>query len=131
MRYYYTAAAVSASILFSAILLLTDAELWTVAPSHAYALIALTLTDCMILAAAVSGTRFVARYGLFYGFGKFALYLGDVLTAPEFGITYSEFASYLFNIWVYDGLLAAQLAIAVCSYLDRGRETTPVRKPLR
>ncbi len=121
MRYRLTVAAFSASILFSAVLLLTDAELWTVAPSHAYVLLGLTITDFAMLSAAVFGKRFVVNYGVLYGLGKFALYLGDILTAPEFGTTYYEFASYLFGLWAYDGLLAAQLVIALSSYLESGR----------
>jgi hypothetical protein len=113
------------------VLLLTDAELWTVAPSHAYVLLGLTVVDLALLSAAVYGKRFVVTYGFLYGLGKFALYLGDILTAPEFGTTYYDFASYLFGLWAYDGLLAAQLAIAVCSCLERGHQTMPAQKPLR
>jgi len=129
MRYRLTAAAFSASILFSAVLLLTDAELWTVAPSHAYVLLGLTVVDLALLSAAVYGKRFVVTYGFLYGLGKFALYLGDILTAPEFGTTYYEFASYLFGLWAYESLLAAQLAIAVCSYLERATRLCLPRNP--
>ncbi|MEM2800837.1 MAG: hypothetical protein QXR26_07225 [Candidatus Caldarchaeum sp.] len=44
------------------------------------------------------------KHGLVWGLAKFAVFLGDMLTAPEFGISYEEFASYLFGIWAYVGL---------------------------
>ncbi len=121
MRYYYTAAAVAASIFFSAILLLTDAELWAVAPTHGYVLIVFTLLDGLVLVSALKGRRFVIRYGVLYGLIKLALFLGDILTAPEFGLSYLEFAQYLFGLWAYNGLLAAQLAIVLSTYIDRAK----------
>ncbi|MEM1942766.1 MAG: hypothetical protein QXO30_04365 [Candidatus Caldarchaeum sp.] len=121
MRYVYVVLALSSSILFSLVLLLTDAELWTVAPSHAYGLMVFTFLDAVLLAAALAAWRRTANVGVFWGVGKLAVFLGDILTAPEFGTTYAEFAAYLFSLWAYDGLLASQAAITVASYIQRRR----------
>ncbi|MEM3101932.1 MAG: hypothetical protein QXH11_01000 [Candidatus Caldarchaeum sp.] len=121
VRYVYVVLALSSSILFSLVLLLTDAELWTVAPSHAYGLMVFTFLDAVLLAAALAGWRRTADVGVFWGVGKLAVFLGDILTAPEFGTTYAEFAAYLFSLWAYDGLLASQAAITVASYIQKKR----------
>jgi hypothetical protein len=122
MRKRFAAAAITASIFFSTVLLLTDPELWTVAPFHAYVLIGLTGLDVLMLTASLRGSILVARIGVLYGLGKLALFLGDIFTAPEFGTTYWEFASYLFSLWAYDGLLASQIGIVAGSYLDRRQQ---------
>ena len=39
------------------------------------------------------------------------LLFGDIVTAKNFGLTYYEFAVYLFNIWSFNGLIISQLII--------------------
>ncbi|MEM4281043.1 MAG: hypothetical protein QW470_02285 [Candidatus Caldarchaeum sp.] len=119
MRNPATSGALSLSILFSAVLLFTDAELWASAPHHGYALAGFTVADALFLTLLQKGKmRSANKISLVWGLAKFAVFLGDVLTAPEFGISYQEFASYLFSIWAYVGLLISQLGIAAGSYLD-------------
>jgi hypothetical protein len=99
-------------------LLLTDAELWTVAPDHAYGLAAMVGADLLMLAALLSrkvGTRGL-RYISVAGVVKLALVVGDVLTAPQFGLSYQEFANYLFSLWAYDLLVVSQVGIATSAY---------------
>lgn len=119
LRNIYISLALSFSVFFSLVLLLTDAELWTVAPSHAYGLIAFTAADVAMLLASLAGWRRTADVGVYYGVGKLVVFLGDILTAPEFGSTYIEFAAYLFSLWGYNGLLASQAAVSLTSYLQK------------
>jgi hypothetical protein len=99
-------------------LLLTDAELWTVASDHAYGLAAMVGVDLLIIAALLSrkvGTRGL-RYVSVAGVVKLALVVGDVLTAPQLGLSYREFANYLFSLWAYDLLIVSQVGIATSAY---------------
>jgi uncharacterized membrane protein len=99
-------------------LLLTDAELWTVASDHAYGLAAMVGVDLLMLAALLSrkvGTR-ALRYVLVAGVVKLALVVGDVLTAPQFGLSYQMFANYLFSLRAYDLLVVSQIGIATSAY---------------
>ncbi|MCS7133486.1 MAG: hypothetical protein NZ921_01615 [Candidatus Caldarchaeum sp.] len=112
------------SVFFGVVLLVTDAELWTVAPSHAYVLIGFTVVDLGLVWPASTGWRRMADFGIFWGVGKFALYLGDILTAPEFGLTYAEFAAYLFSLWGYNGLLASQALIALGAFITKKSQRT-------
>ena len=79
---------------------LTDAELWTVASDHAYGLAAMVGVDLLMLAALLS--RKVGTWALrsisVAGVVKLALVVGDVLTAPRFGLSYQELANYLFSL---------------------------------
>ena len=111
-------ASLLSSIFAGAYLLLTDAELWTVAPDHAYGLAAMVGVDLLMLAALLSrkvGTRGL-RYISVAGVVKLALVVGDVLTTPQFGLSYQEFANYLFSLWAYDLLIVSQVGIATSAY---------------
>ncbi|MEM2024575.1 MAG: hypothetical protein QXG69_07300 [Candidatus Caldarchaeum sp.] len=120
LRSPVTSAALTLSVIFSAVLLLTDAELWASAPHHGYGLAGLAIADMAILTVLQTGRIASPRkIVMVWGLAKFVVFLGDVLTAPEFGITYGEFASYLFSLWAYDGLLISQILIIAGPYLDR------------
>jgi hypothetical protein len=111
-------ASLLSSIFAGVYLLLTDAELWTVAPDHAYGLAAMVGVDLLMIAALLSrkvGTRGL-RYVSVAGVVKLALVVGDVLTAPQFGLSYQEFANYLFSLWGYDLLVVSQVGIATSAY---------------
>jgi hypothetical protein len=74
--------------------------------------------DLLMLAALLSrkvGTR-ALRYISVAGVVKLALVVGDVLTAPQFGLSYPEFANYLFSLWAYDLLVVSQVGIATSAY---------------
>jgi hypothetical protein len=107
-------ASLLSSIFAGAYLLLTDAELWTVASDHAYGLIAMVKADLLMLAALLShkvGTR-ALRYVSVAGVVSLALVVGDVLTAPQFRLSYHELANYLFSLWAYDLLSVSYVGIA-------------------
>jgi hypothetical protein len=55
--------------------------------------------------------------------------LGDIVTAPRFGLMYIEFADYLFSLWSFTGLVLSQLGIAssVIMCLYRGRRGSKTR----
>lgn len=117
MRYIALKAFFGLSIVFSTVLLLTDVALWTVAPDHAYALIILTLADCILLGAAFRYSRAILRYAKYWGIFKTILLLGDVFTAPQYGLTYIEFATYLFSLWQFVGLFLSQIGITISAIL--------------
>jgi hypothetical protein len=111
-------ASLLSSIFAGAYLLLTDAELWTVASDHAYSLATMVGVDLLMLAALLSrkvGTR-ALRYVSVAGVVKLALVVGDVLTEPQFRLSYREFANYLFSLWAYDLLVVSQVGIATSAY---------------
>ncbi|MCS7146400.1 MAG: hypothetical protein RMJ28_01195 [Nitrososphaerota archaeon] len=105
------------SIFFSLVLLLTDAELWAVAPSHAYVLIILILADIMLLGLVSRRIPRAVKSAFYWGTFKTLVLLGDVLTAPQYGLTYAEFAYYLFSLWPFVGLFVSQLGIAFSATL--------------
>ncbi|GBC70092.1 hypothetical protein HRbin01_01800 [archaeon HR01] len=111
------ATAFLASIFFGLFLLATDPELWDNAPSHAYGLIGLIAVDVAVLAYVVGRAGRYLRYIPYLGAVKLLIIVGDILTAPQFGLTYLEFAQYLFGLWAYTGLVASQIAISVSSYI--------------
>ncbi|GBC72028.1 hypothetical protein HRbin02_01817 [Candidatus Calditenuaceae archaeon HR02] len=116
MRHILLVVSLLASILFGIVLLTTDAELWDNAPSHAYGLIGLVLVDVVLIIISQRSKNGFLKHVRYIGVVKFLIILGDILTAPEFGITYLEFAEYLLSLWAYDGLLGSQLAIALSSH---------------
>ncbi|MEM0381743.1 MAG: hypothetical protein QW059_00125 [Nitrososphaerota archaeon] len=117
------------SILFSLVLLLTDAELWAVAPEHAYTLILLTTVDFFLLAFLFRKNRLGIRLATYWGVAKSLLLLGDILTAPQYGLTYAEFAAYLFSLWAFVGLLLSQVGVAASGLALLRMKRNKSRKP--
>jgi len=111
LRFLLVNLSLGLSIFFAASLLLTDAELWAVAPDHAYALLVLMLLDCIMLLLVLRRKGFAIRFTQYWGAFKALLFLADILTAPQYGLTYLEFATYLFSLWAYNGLLLSQILI--------------------
>ncbi|MEM0482191.1 MAG: hypothetical protein QXM16_04805 [Nitrososphaerota archaeon] len=116
-------------ILFSLVLLVTDAELWTAAPEHAYPLIPLTIMDSIALDAVFTDRNSVLRLTLFWRIFKTVLLLGDILTAPAFWLAYTEFAAYLFSLWAFTALVLSQLGItaSATAYLHKRRRGSKVQ----
>jgi hypothetical protein len=58
------------------------------------------------------------RYISVAGVVKLALVVGDVLTAPQFRLSYQEFANYLFSLWAYDllGVSHVDIATSACAW---------------
>ena len=117
------------------ILLLTDAEVWDTAPSHAYALLVLILADIILIVMMKrSDGEFIwkniisKKYNgklnnihqitAIWGIIKVCLFLGDILTAPQLGQTYHEFAKYLFSVWTFNALIIIQIMIVITSMLE-------------
>ena len=117
------------------VLLLTDAEVWDTAPSHAYALLVLISLDIILIGILKTSYGNLIIFNIFpkkengklknihqitatWGIIKVILFLGDILTAPQLGQTYYEFATYLFSVWTFDVLIIMQIMIAVTSMLE-------------
>ncbi|HYY92400.1 MAG TPA: Rieske 2Fe-2S domain-containing protein [Candidatus Dormibacteraeota bacterium] len=47
------------------------------------------------------------------------LQIGDILTAPQYGMAIAYFASYLFNLWAFDAFLVAQLLVVFFGLFTR------------
>lgn len=116
MRYLVLNISLGLSIFFAAALLLTDAELWAVAPDHAYALILLTVVDGVLLYLVLRRNLRAISFTRFWGALKAVLLMGDILTAPQYGLPYVEFAAYLFGLWAFTGLFLSQIVIAVSAF---------------
>ena len=99
------------SIFCGLLLLFTDVELWDVGVSHAYVLIIFIVIDLGILTKIVIRPKNLDQICLIWGLIKIILLFGDIVTAKNFGLTYYEFAVYLFNIWSFNGLIISQLII--------------------
>ncbi len=113
----------TASIAGQTHLLLTDAELWNVAPGHAYGLIAITVIDFLVFPLFVLGHSLRRKLLTVWVLLKLVLILGDVLTAPEFGLSYLEFAAYLFGLPGYVIAVAAQ-PLVVAAVMLTGRRNS-------
>lgn len=100
-------------------LLATDRSLWLLAVSHAVGLIMIVAVDATLgLLSFVSPKRAYVPSIAAAVLG-FVLQLGDVFTAPQYGLTVTYFAEYLFGLWAFDLLLALQLTIVVVGVLGR------------
>ena len=117
------------------VLLLTDAEVWDTAPSHAYALLVLISLDIILIGILKTSYGNLIIFKFFpkkengklknihhitaiWGIIKVILFLGDILTAPQLGQTYYEFAAYLFSVWTFNVLIIMQIMIVVTSMLE-------------
>ena len=111
------------SMIFGIYLLATDQSLWILAVSHAYGLVAIVAIDIVfgVLSLFMVGRAFFwSVAGALLGV---LLQVGDILTAPQYGMTIQYFASYLFGLWAFDALLATQLVVVFLALFSR----VPVR----
>jgi hypothetical protein len=81
------------------VLILTlDRILWETAPVHAYALIVFVIIDlaagASVFAKPSSVTFILASV---WSAARIIIQIGDILLGPSLGLTYAQFASYLFN----------------------------------
>jgi Rieske Fe-S protein len=100
-------------------LLATDRSLWLLAVSHAYGLIMIVIIDLILGIMSVSSAKNAYVPSIAAAVLGFVLQVGDVFTAPQYGMTMSYFAGYLFGLWAFDLLLALQLAIVVVGVAGR------------
>ncbi len=107
------------SSFFGVYLLATDKSLWILAVSHAYGLLAIVGISLEFGILNVLGVRrgyLLSVAGALLGV---LLQIGDILTAPQYGMTIAYFASYLFSLWPFDALLASQLLVVLLGLLSR------------
>lgn len=110
-------------LLFSAIfgiyLLATDNSLWILAVSHAYGLVAIAGIDLVF---AILCLVMISRIFLWSVAGALLgvlLQIGDIVTAPQYGMTIQYFANYLFGLWAFDALLVTQVLVVFLGLFSR------------
>jgi len=84
--------------LLGVLVLAFDHILWQTAPVHAYALIVFVIIDLAagaFVLAKPSGMTFTLA-GVWSAL-RIVIQIGDILLGPSFGLSYAQFASYLFN----------------------------------
>jgi cytochrome b6-f complex iron-sulfur subunit len=101
-------------------LLATDGSLWILAVSHAYGLVIIIVLDVFLGVLNLTGSKRVYLASLAAACLGLVLQLGDIATAPQYNMTMTYFASYLFGLGAFDALLLLQLAIIVLGILGRG-----------
>ncbi len=100
-------------------LLATDGSLWILAVSHAVGLVIIVLLDVSLGVMNLLGSKRVYLASLAAAFLGIALQLGDITTAPQYNMTVSYFASYLFGLVAFDVLLVLQAAVIILGVLGR------------
>jgi len=101
-------------------LLVSDGSLWHLAFSHAVGLVVVVLIDGALGLVNLASRRRAYLPSLAAALLGFMLQLGDILTAPQYGMTVTYFASYLFGLWAFDLLLGLQAAVIVAGAAGRG-----------
>ena len=112
-------------------LLATDRSLWLLAVSHAVGLIIIMAIDVILGAMSLVSWRRAYVPGMAAALLGLVLQLGDVFTAPQYGLTIPYFADYLFGLWAFDLLLAGQLAILLIGVLGRPYAVSLARRRTR
>lgn len=92
-------------------LLATDNSLWLLALSHAAGLIVIVVVDISLGVLNLAGSRRVYLPSLAAAALAVVLQLGDIVTAPQYHQTVTNFATYLFGLGAFDLLLALQFAV--------------------
>jgi arsenite oxidase small subunit len=100
-------------------LLATDRSLWLLAVSHAVGLILIAAIDVLVGVMSFVSWRRAYVPGIAAALLGVVLQLGDIFTAPQYGLTIPYFADYLFGLWAFDVLLALQLVILVLGVMGR------------
>jgi len=84
--------------LLGALILSLDHILWETAPMHAYGLIAFVVIDFAAgLFVLVKPMKMAFTFAVAWSALRVIIQLGDVSLGPSFGLTYAQFADYLFN----------------------------------
>ncbi len=116
---FYSGIFLFLSAVFGIYLLATDNSLWILAVSHAYGPVAIVGIDlvfgflCLFM---IKRVFFWSVAGALLGV---LLQIGDILTAPQYGMTITYFATYLFSLWAFDALLVAQLLVVFFGLFSR------------
>lgn len=114
-----------------AYLLATDRSLWLLAFSHAVGLIIIVAID--VILGILSFVSWKSAYipSIAAAVLGIVLQLGDVFTAPQYGLTVAYFAEYLFGLVAFDLLLALQLTIVLIGVLGRPYAINLARRKTR
>jgi hypothetical protein len=84
--------------LLGALILGLDHILWETAPVHAYGLVAFVIIDFAAAAFVLAKPMRIAfTLAATWSALRVLIQLGDVLLGPSYGLTYAQFADYLFN----------------------------------
>ena len=100
-------------------LLATDASLWLLAFSHAVGLMTIVALDLVLGLYSLASSKAAYLPSIAAAFLGFILQMGDVFTAPQYNMTISYFAHYLFGLWAFDLLLGLQLAVLIVGVIAR------------
>ena len=100
-------------------LLATDLSLWLLALSHAVGLIVIVAIDTVLGLLSISSSKKVYLPSIAAAVLGLVLQLGDVFTAPQYNMTISYFAAYLFGLWSFDILLALQVGVIALGVVGR------------
>jgi cytochrome b6-f complex iron-sulfur subunit len=100
-------------------LLVTDGSLWALAVSHAVGLIMIVVIDALLGIFNLASNRSVYVPSLAAAALGVLLQVGDIATAPQYGMTVYYFAGYLFGLWAFDLLLALQGVVLAMGLVGR------------
>jgi Rieske Fe-S protein len=100
-------------------LLATDGSLWILAVSHAIGLVIIVVLDVSLGVLNLLGSKRVYLASLAAACLGIILQVGDITTAPQYNMTITYFASYLFGLGAFDILLVLQGCIIVLGILGR------------
>ncbi len=114
-----------------AYLLLTDGSLWNLALSHALGLVVVVLVDIGVGFLSLLSLRRAYVPSLASAVLGIVLQLGDILTAPQYGMTPQYFASYLFGLWPFDLMLATQVLVMALGLAGRRHAVYLARRKSR
>jgi cytochrome b6-f complex iron-sulfur subunit len=126
-----TGIALLLSTLAGVYLLATDGSLWLLAVSHAVGLVIIVLIDGVLGILNLSSRKRVYLPTLAAACLALVLQLGDLATAPQYGMTIAYFASYLFHLWAFDLLLALQVLVLTIGVVGRPYTTYLARRKSR
>jgi Rieske Fe-S protein len=116
---FYTGVFLILSAAFGIYLLATDQSLWILAVSHAYGLVAIVGIDLLFGFLSLLMVRRVFLWSVAGALLGVLLQIGDIATAPQYGMTIQYFASYLFSLWAFDALLVAQILVIFFGLFSR------------
>ena len=112
-------------------LLATDRSLWLLAVSHAVGLIMIVAIDIILGMLDVFSSRNAYVPSIAAALLGFILQLGDIVTAPQYNMTISYFAGYLFGLWAFDLILALQLVVVIIGVAGRPYAVSLARRKTR
>jgi Rieske Fe-S protein len=118
-RQLYMGICLFLSAILGIFLLATDRSLWILAVSHAYGLVAIVGIDLLVGLLSLLFVKQVYILSIVAAVFGVMLQVGDLATAPQYGMTIAYFASYLFSLWAFDALLVTQLLVIFLGLFNR------------